>query len=333
MDRSRHPTVWGRTLRAILTLAHAPLHTTEQALIAELGVAARVLAEPDARVPLEALYALLERCLAEDEHLPLRIARSMDIEAMDALGLLSCVSPDLGTALEVARRYQRIFSEGDVFEHLRSPRGLTIRFRAWGKPRPAHRAMADLFVHDMAVRLPALAARDIDGIGARLRRPAPPDAPAHAALLGIAPEYGAPFDEVVVPTSALALPIRSSHGPMARFLERFLDARMEQLPQGTSRVHAARCIEQGLGARRASLTAVARAMRMSPRTLQRRLADEGTTFDALLDRARSARALTLIDAGAALGEVAFALGYSEPSAFHRAFRRWTGTTPRAWRER
>ena len=72
---------------------------------------------------------------------------------------------------------------------------------------------------------------------------------------------------------------------------------------------------------------------MSPRTLQRRLGAEGTTFDVLLDGVRSSRALALIDTGAALSEVAFALGYSEPSAFHRAFRRWTSTTPRKWRAR
>jgi len=67
---------------------------------------------------------------------------------------------------------------------------------------------------------------------------------------------------------------------------------------------------------------------MSERSLQRRLADEGQTFDALLDELRHELALRyLADKTLAIAEVAFLLGYSEPSAFHRAFKRWTGKTP------
>ncbi len=72
---------------------------------------------------------------------------------------------------------------------------------------------------------------------------------------------------------------------------------------------------------------------MSPRTLQRRLGDEGTSVHALLDEVRRGRAAALLDADMAIGEVAYLLGYSEPSAFHRAFRRWTGVTPEAFRAR
>ena len=72
---------------------------------------------------------------------------------------------------------------------------------------------------------------------------------------------------------------------------------------------------------------------MSTRTLQRRLASEGTSFRALVDQERvgAARAfLALPDLGA--DEIADRLGYSEASAFVRAFRRWTGTTPGEYRQ-
>jgi AraC-like DNA-binding protein len=73
---------------------------------------------------------------------------------------------------------------------------------------------------------------------------------------------------------------------------------------------------------------------MSDRTLQRRLAAEHTTFDALLDEIRHQLALRyLADPKIAVSEVAYLLGYSEPSPFHRAFRRWTGATPGEIRQR
>jgi AraC-like DNA-binding protein len=77
-----------------------------------------------------------------------------------------------------------------------------------------------------------------------------------------------------------------------------------------------------------SLAAVSTSLHMSERSLQRRLADEGVTFDALLDELRRELALRyLADEKVAIAEIAYLLGYSEPSAFHRAFKRWTGTTP------
>ena len=68
------------------------------------------------------------------------------------------------------------------------------------------------------------------------------------------------------------------------------------------------------------------------RTLRRRLAAEGVSFRALRDEALRERAVELLRRpGSAIAEVAFVLGFSDPTAFHRAFRRWTGVTPQAWR--
>ncbi|HVK77274.1 MAG TPA: helix-turn-helix transcriptional regulator [Kofleriaceae bacterium] len=79
---------------------------------------------------------------------------------------------------------------------------------------------------------------------------------------------------------------------------------------------------------------VARRLGMSERTLQRRLKDEGTTFAVLVDEVRTDLArMYLADDRLAVYEVAFLLGFSEPSAFNRAFKRWLGTSPREYRQR
>lgn len=76
---------------------------------------------------------------------------------------------------------------------------------------------------------------------------------------------------------------------------------------------------------------IARGLGMSERTLKRKLAAEGTSYTELLERERHSRALELLRGAASIEEVADRLGYSEPANFTRAFRRWTGHSPRAHR--
>jgi AraC-like DNA-binding protein len=82
------------------------------------------------------------------------------------------------------------------------------------------------------------------------------------------------------------------------------------------------------------IESVARELRTSARSLQRRLAAAGTSYQELLDSARREAATRYLeDRQLSIGGVAYLLGYSEPAAFHRAFKRWTGTTPQEFRRR
>ena len=83
----------------------------------------------------------------------------------------------------------------------------------------------------------------------------------------------------------------------------------------------------------AELASLAKQLAVSERTLRRRLADEGTRFSEIRQRVLQRRAEAMLLAGKlSHGEIAFALGFSELSAFGRAFRRWTGVAPGGWRE-
>jgi AraC-like DNA-binding protein len=78
---------------------------------------------------------------------------------------------------------------------------------------------------------------------------------------------------------------------------------------------------------------VARGLHVSLRTLQRRLTEHGTSFQDEVDTVRRELAFQYLkDANLGVSQVAFLLGYSELSTFDRAFKRWTGMTPRIWRE-
>jgi AraC-like DNA-binding protein len=83
--------------------------------------------------------------------------------------------------------------------------------------------------------------------------------------------------------------------------------------------------------RRPDIDRLCRHLKLSRRTLQRRLAASGVSFENLLDRVCLTRACDLLRSGVGATEVAFELGYSDPAHFSRAFRRWTGVAPREWR--
>ncbi|MFO0658260.1 MAG: helix-turn-helix transcriptional regulator [Polyangiaceae bacterium] len=117
---------------------------------------------------------------------------------------------------------------------------------------------------------------------------------------------------------------------LSRVIERHAEALLLSLPELSSGVadRVRQALANGLSDGGVTLAEVAKRLKMSERSLQRKLASEGVSFDALLDEIRRDLALRyLSDRNIAIAEVAFLLGYSEPSPFHRAFKRWTGTTP------
>ncbi|MEO0497373.1 MAG: AraC family transcriptional regulator ligand-binding domain-containing protein [Pseudomonadota bacterium] len=101
----------------------------------------------------------------------------------------------------------------------------------------------------------------------------------------------------------------------------------------TTRSRVAHCLNEFLPSGRANVDEVARELAMSRRTLQRRLADEGTTWLEVLNDAREALAKHYLTASAyGATEVSFLLGFEDPNSFFRAFKRWENTSPELWRE-
>ena len=127
-----------------------------------------------------------------------------------------------------------------------------------------------------------------------------------------------------------AAPFLALLGEFARAIEQ----RRSDPPRSAFRRSVEERTEALLESGEARIDAVARTMGLSRQTLYRRLKAEGVTFEGLLDRVRHRLALKLIrDEGLAVKEAAWRLGFSDPSAFSRAFKRWTGKSPRDLRGR
>lgn len=145
--------------------------------------------------------------------------------------------------------------------------------------------------------------------------------------------FGSARFAIVVATAMLATPLDTQSPEVAAVLRAAAERQLGAAALAPVRQRVATALRVAL-ARGDDTTpnAVAKRLAMSHRTLQRRLEDEGTSFRALRDDARRERALErLADASFTLGEIAAEMGFADIGAFHKAFRRWTGTSPHAYR--
>jgi len=134
----------------------------------------------------------------------------------------------------------------------------------------------------------------------------------------------------------LATPLVGTNPSLHQLLDGYATeelAQMRPVAKETSTGQVERCIIDVLPRPAPTALEVARRLGMSPRSLRRALRDEGTTFSKVRDaHLRRVAEQALRDPSRTIAEVGWLLGYSEVSAFHRAFRRWTGSTPAAYRE-
>jgi len=164
----------------------------------------------------------------------------------------------------------------------------------------------------------------------------PDDAADFARVLQCPVRTRASWNGWALSRATMAVPLRRRDPALRRWLERQAEALIaRQASTGDVRdeVRSVLAAQTMTGDMR--IDTVARCLATTPRTLQRRLARTGTSFEALCDDARrQAAEAYLSDTTLSISEVAYLLGYSEPAAFHRAFRRWhVGTTPLTFRAR
>ncbi|HTO08407.1 MAG TPA: AraC family transcriptional regulator [Myxococcota bacterium] len=305
-------------------------------LLARVGVAPALLADPEARVPLEAYYAGIEAAVDElcDPFLGLHYIASVDPSALGALGFLALASPTAGDALARIFRYHAWLSEGDRFAMELLGGEARFRYEPWGPARPAHAQCAEMYAADCFFGLARATGAPIAARALRFAH-APHGAESeYLKILGCRPEFGAGRCEWSFAADVLARPMAGADSALERFLERQVEADARAWSSsGPASEQARRALAESLVDGGLSVSALAERLRTSARTLQRRLQAEGTSVAALLDDLRRSRAQAYLELGLPAAEVSYLVGFAEPSVFFRAFKRWTGETPSEYRGR
>jgi len=288
--------------------------------------------DPDARIPLRVETLLWDEAarLTGDNAFGLHAAEGLRPGVFDVVDYAVRTAPTLRVSLERLARYNRLVHDAAVFNLVEDGDAVRVEHSLRGVNQSLHATeftLASLVVVGGQIRgLP------ICPLQATFRHAAAGSMPEYLRVLGVEPSFLANDNTLTFSRELLERPLSTTDPLLSRVIERHAEALLARRPipveTAAARVRRLLCETLGRDEAASTLSGLSQRLRMSERSLQRRLADEGQTFDALLDELRHELALRyLADKTLAIAEVAFLLGYSEPSAFHRAFKRWTGKTP------
>jgi AraC-like DNA-binding protein len=299
-------------------------------LAARAGIDATNLG-PDARVPRAALNRLWELAVEAtgDPAFGLEASRFAAQTTFHALGYAVLASVTLKEAFERLVRYRRLI--GDVLELRLVDAGDRYRFEidVSADPSVPYQAVDAIAVTCVRQARALHAPRPCDPLGVTFARPEPASlAPYHRAFRG-AVEFGAARNAVEYGRADMEARLPAGNAELARENDEVLVRYLARMERATVSSRVQRAMLDALPDGAPSKPAVARSLGMSPRNLQRHLADEGTSFKTLLEEARLTLARNYVDEGRlSVTEIAFILGFADTSTFSRAFKRWTGKSPR-----
>jgi AraC-like DNA-binding protein len=205
-------------------------------------------------------------------------------------------------------------------------------YRDGGYPR-AHAYMDQLFAHGICSfrqHVPGFRLTEM-----RLRRPAPNDAAPYLETFEVMPHFSSVLDEFSFDRALLDVPMVGSDAQLAEILKDHAAELVRKTPAIDPWLYSVqKALYDGLECGQLGLSTIARATGTSTRTLRRKLSDLGTSFHEELDKLRYELASQELRTGqASMTEVAERLGFTSTRTFQRAFRRWTGLTPSAYRQR
>lgn len=325
---------------ASVVLLHAAVHAARGAgldverIVRAAGVAPQTMSDPEARVPGETANALWDGVAraSGDPDFGLHAAERMELGPLGLIEYLGRTSATLGEALRQVVRYVGILA--DPPEVSLSVAGDVAHFIVLRDAIP--RPLAEFAMAMLAIRIRQIAGSDLDPLGVDFGHAAPASTDEHARIFRATVCFEQPRTAMLLPRRALDRPLLTAEPQLARILEQHARDLLERVGGHSSLVgRVYQAVAESLRGGPPSLDEVARRVGTSRRTLQRRLREAGTSHQALLDEVRRRLALFYVgEQGVPLGEVAYRLGFADPTAFHHAFKRWTGTTPAAYgRER
>ena len=197
-----------------------------------------------------------------------------------------------------------------------------------------YRAAMDFAVADMADAIRRLGKSAPMPRAVRLRHAAPPERAKYTAHYGVAPSFASPLYELVYARDLPDLPISSFNSRLRDYFEEECKRQLSRVASGSSMAAQVRKqLIRSMDGGDSSVEATAKRLGTSARSLQRRLTEEGTRYNDLLAEVRSEFAQRYLARGTiSASEVAYLLGFTEPPAFFKAFKRWTGKTPREFQQ-
>ena len=292
------------------------------------------LESPESRLPYLGVRAFWEAAAdaAADPSFGVHVAEAIPVGALDLIDYVISAEATAGGGLSRLTRYVRLVHDRAALRLVIEPTHARI---VGGVPRMPSPQLDEFLFTLLLVR-----SRQATGVEWKPERMAFQHHRAHddgelSRVFGCPLVFGAREIEMRFATAVLDLPHVHADSTLLTVIARFADAALEMVPaHGELVARASSAIARRMATKLPSLSETAAAVGMPERTLQRRLVAAGVSHSTLVDDVRRGLASKhLADAGLSIAEVAFLLHFSDSTAFDRAFKRWTGTTPLRYRSR
>lgn len=305
-------------------------------LFAELGMDYAALNDPDARFPQDAMTRLWQRAVALSGNpaIGLNMAQVVRPASFHVVGYALMSSRNLRDGFTRLVRYQRIIGEGADLNFLPQPDGYALTLAIHGDRLPPARQSAEASLAYCLAFCRWMTSKPMRPREIRFQGPPPEDLVPYQQVFQAPLKFNAEHYGLIFDRADLDAPLPSANEALAQLHDRFAGEYLARF-SGTRVTHQARqvlcrLLPQGEPRREV----VAQALHLSQRTLQRRLQEEGTSYQQLLDDTRRELAEQYLgQVSLTLLEIAYLLGFADPSNFFRAFRRWFGETPGEYRAR
>lgn len=323
------------SLFARLIIANANVSKDPRELLRLAGIEPDAPPNPKQMIPEDVYCGLLEAIVRDVEgpvDFHLRTGATIRCEHLGVLGLAWKSAPHLGDSFERLTRYGRLVNRVTTFELRESGSHALVTARRAGK------RLGALLSNEAGLMTVLSLTRESAGasvtpVEIRYRHSPQISAPALESHFGCPVLFDQETDALVFEREVMALPNRLGDEPMHGFFSQHLEEELSSDPVDAPldervRVEITARLSGGLP----RISDIASPLGMSPRTLQRRLSEREISYQSLVDEARRRLAERLLgQTDHSLAEIAFLTGFSEQSGFTRAFKRWSGRTPRSFR--
>jgi AraC-like DNA-binding protein len=333
--RSLLPTATGLAARrAVAALRKHNIDPTP--LLRHVGLSEQDLKERHDRVSASAQARLLELAAdaLHDRALGFHLATETSPRGAGLLFYVASAAKDLGEAIRLFARYCRIVNEAIRVELTRRSNNLVVELRLIGVPRFQAAQNTEFAIALIINGLREVAGPYVHPTKITLVHVLKPNFPEFERFCGCPVEFGGPSDQLFFSNESLAAPLLTEDEHLLNALRPICDqaAERRETSPGSLRAlvetEAQKLLPHGGALRRD----VAKKLAMSTRTLARKLASEGTSFEEVIDELRRSLALQYITTPSiSLSQIGWLLGYEGSTSFNHAFRRWTGGPPSAAR--
>ena len=306
------------------------------ALFAEAGIELAALSAPTARCATEKVSRLWDLAAERsgDRAIALRCAPAARPSKFEVVGYAMMSSPSLRAGLERLVRYLRILSDAAEIVLEDGKFGCRLELILFGghAPVPGQRYEFDLLALLNFCRW--IAGRELHPLQAEFADAAPADAARYRDAFRCPVQFGAPRNALLFAADDMSRPLPAADATLVELHDRFAGDRIRALDLARASVLARACIVRALPDGEPRREAIARAMCISERTLQRRLLEEGASFQQLLDDTRRELAERyLVQESLTFAQATYLLGFADQATFTRACKRWFALTPGQYRQR